>query len=167
LTDPTRPIVDLSVPPIFGDIETSPSLALLHPELDVVIEFSNQGVYALFLDPTMIGGPGGAMGPDFNGDGVVDLADLAIWQANVGIMSGASVLQGDADGDGDVDGDDFLFWQRNAGMPPPWTGSGSGSGSGTGAGSGVEVNVPEPAGLALMLSGSLMLALRRRRNTHR
>ena len=57
--------------------------------------------------------------------------DLNIWLANVGITSGASVVQGDADGDGDVDGDDFLFWQRNAGHPMPWTGAGSGSGSGT------------------------------------
>ena len=48
-------------------------------------------------------GPG-----DFNGDGIVDGADLVIWQAKFG-QSGL----GDADGDGFVDGRDFLIWQRN------------------------------------------------------
>ena len=99
------------------------------------------------------------MGPDFNGDGVVNNLDLNIWLANVGITTGASVVQGDADGDGDVDGDDFLFWQRNAGRPMPWTGAGSGSGAGSGAA------VPEPAALALLLSGGFFsLAFRRRRS---
>ena len=44
---------------------------------------------------------------DFNGDGVVDGADLAKWQADYG-----SNGESDADGDGDTDGADFLEWQR-------------------------------------------------------
>jgi hypothetical protein len=108
-----------------------------------------------FLDPGMVGPGNGAIAPDFNGDGVVDLKDFAIWNAHVGQTSGASVLDGDADGDGDVDGADFLKWQRNVGKPMPWTGAGSGS----------EVaNVPEPASmLMLACGGSLALAFRRRR----
>src|SRR5262249_55609844 len=96
--------------------------------------------------------------PDFNGDGVVDLADYAIWKAHVGIMSGATVLDGDADGDGDVDGADFLKWQRNVGKPMPWNGAGSGSGSGSQLSP-----VREPASLMLLACGSLALAFGRRR----
>ena len=73
--------------------------------------------------------------PDFNGDGVVNGLDLNIWLANVGITTGASVVQGDADSDGDVDGDDFLFWQRNAGHPMPWTGGWRGKRQRTGGSS--------------------------------
>lgn len=105
----------------------------------------------------------GAIGPDFNGDGVIDDADLAIWLANVGITSGATVLQGDADGDGDVDGDDFLFWQRNVGQPPPWTGAGSGSGFASGENA---TAVPEPAGIALAMFAGLLSCLRPRRRAN-
>src|SRR5690606_11299900 len=47
---------------------------------------------------------------DFNGDGMVDAADLAEWKSNFGTGPGA-----DADGDGDSDGADFLAWQQNFG----------------------------------------------------
>lgn len=45
---------------------------------------------------------------DFNGDGVVDGADLGIWRAAYGVNA-----RGDADADGDTDGRDFLVWQKN------------------------------------------------------
>jgi hypothetical protein len=44
---------------------------------------------------------------DFNGDGMVDAADLAQWRGDFG-----SKDQSDADGDGDSDGSDFLVWQQ-------------------------------------------------------
>ena len=142
---------------VFTDIDVSPDVFALYG-LRPQVEFSNEGVYAMFLDPTMVGPGGGAIAPDFNGDGVVDLADFAIWQAHVGIKSGASVLDGDADGDGDVDGADFLKWQRNVGKPMPWTGSGAGSGSSLSI-------VPEPASLMMLAcGGSLALAFGRRRS---
>lgn len=50
---------------------------------------------------------------DFNGDGQVDGADLAIWQS----AYGKSVL-GDANGDGNTDGRDFLMWQRGVTVSP-------------------------------------------------
>ena len=153
LTDPSNPVVDLSIAPLFTDIDTSPDLSVLHPNLDLIIQFSNQGVYAVFLDPLMVGA--GAMGPDFNGDGFVDGADLAIWLANVGIASGGSVLVGDADGDGDVDGADFLVWQLNLGPYP---------GAGAGSGGALPAAVPEPTGIALLLlAGFFSLPIRRRR----
>jgi len=53
---------------------------------------------------------------DFNGDTIVDAADLAIWQDNYGSTSGVVHSLGDADADGDVDGADFLSWQRGDGQ---------------------------------------------------
>ena len=158
IPDVTNPILPFGQG--FNAVNVSPDLALLFPALDPLVQRIGQGIYLSFLDPSMVGGGGGAIGPDFNGDGVVDALDLAIWQANVGITMGASVLQGDADGDGDVDGDDFLFWQRNAGQPPPWNGAGAGAGGGAGT----AASVPEPSCLALLLTGGiLVVALRRGR----
>ncbi len=80
-----------------------------------------------------------ALPGDFNGDGVVDSADLAVWTANYGLHEGATTAAGDADGNGAVDGADFLVWQRNLGA--------SASASATASA------VPEPAagGLAVPL----------------
>ncbi len=52
---------------------------------------------------------------DLNTDGDVDGEDLAVWYANFGLTSNATLAQGDAEGDADVDGGDFLVWQRNIG----------------------------------------------------
>jgi hypothetical protein len=161
LTNPLRPVPNLSVAPLFTEIETSPNLFLIYPNLVVVPQYSNEGIYLSVLDPMMVGG--GAMGPDFNGDGFVDALDLAIWQLNVGITMGASVLQGDADSDGDVDGDDFLLWQQNIG---PYPGSGSGAGSEIGAGQNASVAaVPEPSAIALLMSGGLLTLVVRRKQS--
>ena len=48
---------------------------------------------------------------DFNADGIVDGADLAVWKNGYG-QRGVPRTAGDADGDSDVDGGDFLIWQR-------------------------------------------------------
>ncbi|RIL10400.1 hypothetical protein DCC79_08135, partial [bacterium] len=62
------------------------------------------------------------MGADFNGDGIVDIQDLAIWQANFGLGTNpppaATQADGDANGDGVVDGADFMIIQRRFGGPP-------------------------------------------------
>ncbi len=52
---------------------------------------------------------------DFDVDGDVDTADLAVLQANFGAGPAATRLQGDTN-DGNVDGADFLRWQREAGF---------------------------------------------------
>jgi peptidyl-prolyl cis-trans isomerase A (cyclophilin A) len=52
---------------------------------------------------------------DFDRNGMVNGADLALWRANQGMASGAFLDKGDADMDGDVDGSDFMIWQRNVG----------------------------------------------------
>lgn len=62
----------------------------------------------------------GAIGADFNNDNLVDQLDIDIWTRNVGIVSGASIIQGDADLDGDVDLGDYqqLMQQIFAGGTP-------------------------------------------------
>ena len=62
-------------------------------------------VYGTAADP---GTPG-----DLNGDGVVDLADLAILLAHYGETSGISYADGDLDGDGDVDLGDLALLLAN------------------------------------------------------
>ncbi len=75
------------------------------------------------------------VGADFNGDGIVNALDLAIWRNNYPIASGAPKTLGDADGDGDVDASDYMKLQRDLGIipVPPITA------------------VPEPSTLALVL----------------
>jgi hypothetical protein len=82
---------------------------------------------------------------DFNGDGMVDGADLAAWAAAFGEGD-----DGDIDSDGDTDGVDFLAWQRRVT-------SGSPGAATDGAA------VPEPEALAMLLTAALVR--RRRRAT--
>lgn len=150
LADPQRPTVDLDVGPTIRSLSFSPSLASLGlaPGLVLVPEYTLNSVL-LAVRSTI-----GHIGPDFNGDGVVDHLDLAIWQTFKGMTSGATVLQGDANGDGAVNGLDYMLWLQ-AFTGSPGAGGGAGSGSGT---------VPEPAGLVLLAIGGLTAsAIRRRR----
>jgi Dockerin type I domain len=52
---------------------------------------------------------------DFNFDGAVDAADYTSWRNHVGMMSNATLEQGDADGDGDVDSADYDVWRQDLG----------------------------------------------------
>jgi hypothetical protein len=86
---------------------------------------------------------------DFNFDGFVDSADLAVWSSNVGLIGSGTTALGDANGDLNVDASDFLVWQREfTGSPEP-------------------VNaVPEPTAAALAIFGvatCVRLTARRRR----
>lgn len=53
---------------------------------------------------------------DFDSNGRVDAADLALWRAGFGATALADRAQGDATGDGAVNGADFLVWQRQLGL---------------------------------------------------
>jgi hypothetical protein len=52
---------------------------------------------------------------DFDDNGSVNGADLAIWRGAYGVPGNTS---GNADGDNDTDGADFLVWQRERGSGP-------------------------------------------------
>lgn len=73
---------------------------------------------------------------DFDGNRIVDAADLAVWQENYGLGLGSATIEvGDADNDGDVDGRDFLIWQRHITLPSSIS----------------AVSVPEPNSVILLL----------------
>ncbi len=80
---------------------------------------------------------------DFNNSGIVDAADLAIWQSSYGINALA-----DADNDGDSDGEDFIEWQRQLGLSPPISAS--------------TVAVPEPSTFVLALMSAMGIWSQRR-----
>jgi hypothetical protein len=83
---------------------------------------------------------------DFNGDGLVDAADLSILKANYGAtgLEIDSMAFGDANRDRRVDGADFLLWQRAF------------------VAGGGALSVPEP-GAATLLAIAAFGALRARR----
>ena len=104
-----------------------------------------------FLTSSLFSDPFQYLPGDFDGNGVVNGADLTVWQASFGVNGGA-----DADDDGDSDGRDFLVWQRNLGK----TRNSLGSLATLSA-------VPEPS--TVLLGGMLLMAtfLRRKRSAHR
>lgn len=93
-----------------------------------------------------------AIGADFNGDGVVNAADVDIWIANAGINSGASIIQGDVDFDGDVDLSDYeiLMDQVFTGVPVAINNPGG--------------NTPVPEPTALLLAAIASAGFIRRRS---
>jgi peptidyl-prolyl cis-trans isomerase A (cyclophilin A) len=82
---------------------------------------------------------------DYNLDGVVNQADLAIWQADFGSTTKA---EADGNGDGRVDGKDFLVWQRTFAQSVPLASL---------------ATVPEPSSVAIVGIALLGFATRRLR----
>ncbi|RIK88187.1 MAG: hypothetical protein DCC67_00875 [Planctomycetota bacterium] len=71
---------------------------------------------AIFRDfSVVVGTPASA---NFNGDSLVDGADLLIWQRGFGINAGATPAQGDADGNGAVNAADLTIWKDQFGTAP-------------------------------------------------
>ena len=83
---------------------------------------------------------------DFDSNGHVDAADLAIWKTGFGTTGGRAT--GDATGDNLVTGADFLLWQQQFG-----------GGGATPA----NASIPEPATLSLLTACGLALLAKKRR----
>lgn len=89
-----------------------------------------------------------APGPgDYNGDGVVDGADVLAWQWEVGSVGPG--LAADGNGDNQVDDVDLGIWRAN--LPPP-------------AAAGVSAAIPEPDGAAILAAAAWAFARWRRRD---
>ena len=114
-------------------------------DLDVDFYFA----WVDFANPLSLDGLDG----DFNGDGVVDQIDYAVWRENLGSEEG-DLLSGNGDG-GDVTTSDYNLWKANYG-----------AGSTPSAASGQSI-VPEPAGAALVLAllAAVQLSAARRKRT--
>lgn len=128
------------------------ALPSLGPGLGWMLDYSNSAFSLVVTDDV-------AIGADFNGDGIVDSADLDIWRNNFGIDMGATGLMGDADGNGTVDSIDYFLILNQLGGPGM-----PGAGSLLGGDLGGPTAVPEPATAVLALVASLGgLALVRRK----
>jgi hypothetical protein len=92
---------------------------------------------------------GGSQQGDFNGDGIVNLADYTVWRDNLG-ANNEGVINNAGNGNNLVDAADYGLWKSNFG-----------AGGGALAGfTGSPANVPEPgtvalAGLGLVIAASM------------
>jgi Dockerin type I domain/PEP-CTERM motif len=85
---------------------------------------------------------------DFDSNGIVEAADLTIWQQHFGSTVDVGT-NGDANGDGIVDASDYTVWRDQLGQSEAFS-------AGGGAG------VPEPGTMLLVMVGTAALAVWRR-----
>jgi hypothetical protein len=91
------------------------------------------------------------VGGDYNGNGVVDAADYAMWSDTLGSITN---LAADGDGNGSIGAGDYHVWRANFGRSSV-------------AGGGTSFAIPEPAAIVLALTSLPMLALQRQIRTRR
>lgn len=111
---------------------------------DLAIEFHLATGETFLGTVQYVGTPGFAA--DFNSNGFVDGADLALWKTGFGKTTSAVKSDGDFNLDGRVDGADFLGWQRQVGLGTPPLAA-----------------VPEPGSLVLLAMSSLAVVAWRKR----
>ncbi|WP_442485001.1 hypothetical protein [Aeoliella sp. SH292] len=95
----------------------------------------------------------GSVGGDYNGDGIVNLADYTVWRDNLG--GDASALAAgtrNPSNTGPISAADYSFWKSNFGN------------SALGGLNASPANVPEPATCVMLIAGALALAVARKRS---
>jgi hypothetical protein len=122
------------------------------------IWFSGTGNAQVYLD-NVSNNPLGllaaaAIAGDFNGDGVVNTADYAMWRSSLGNIVTPGT-KADGNGDGVIDAGDYIFWRKQM--------SAAGNASSLSGAA-----IPEPAATVLMLAAGAIDAsmLKRRRRRH-
>ena len=106
---------------------------------------SSDAPMTVYIDNVRVGGTAGVPG-DYNGNGVVDAADYALWRKG-------GPLVNEVDTPGTVNAADYTAWRARFGNV-----SGSGSGSGLG-----NASVPEPGGAVVLLIAGAFWCLQKRR----
>jgi hypothetical protein len=122
------------------------------PQTDNIlyVEFVGETGNGGYLNAMQIEAIAGPLLGDYDNSGVVDGADLDVWEGEFG--DAGATLGADGDNDGDVDGEDFLIWQRNVGE----------------IGSGVNVAaIPEPAAISMIMAGLISWPFARHRQRRR
>ena len=117
--------------------------------------FEGSGRATLYLDSVMVNPLGSllegtGLEGDFNADGMVDMADYAVWRNYLGAGS-EDVLAGNGDGSGTVDAGDYQLWKLHFGQTTATALAQS------------SLAVPEPSTLAVLLLAGCSLAMLRRR----
>lgn len=121
-----------------GSLGTLPNVDLTAASLPGGLTWGvGVGPTSLFLIVISIGTPG-----DYNGDGLVNLADYTVWRDNLG----ASITLPNDSTPGSVTSDDYTMWKSNFGAT-------------SAAGAVARQAVPEPAAGVLLAVGFLLLAL--------
>jgi GH35 family endo-1,4-beta-xylanase len=83
---------------------------------------------------------------DYNGDGMVDMADYVVWRKLDG--QSTPLLNRDTANSGPISAADFDVWRKNFGRSAP-----------AGSGSGASTNIPEPAACVMLLVAALGYAV--------
>ncbi|MCA9260593.1 MAG: lamin tail domain-containing protein, partial [Planctomycetales bacterium] len=98
------------------------------PSLEIIDPYGDPNDPANWRASALDGGSPGSSGEggvtlpgDYNEDLVVDSADLAVWETQLGTTVDPVGSGADGDGDGRVAGGDFLLWQRSFGATAPAT----------------------------------------------
>ncbi len=137
-----NPFLDPALNPSQGNLFTPNERAALVAFLKTLTDNT-------FLTSSLFSDPFVFLPGDFDGNGVVNGADLVAWQNSFGVDAGA-----DANGDGVTDGRDFLVWQQNYGKTLQDFMGGSLA---------ALISIPEP-NTALLGGMILLTALLRRKN---
>lgn len=95
---------------------------------------------------------GPSTGGDYNGDGLVNLADYTVWRDTLGATAAPPGSGADGDNSGIIDAGDYTIWKNNFGLP-------AGSVGGVGAGPLSPVAVPEPQTLITALLAIVAVSL--------